>query len=131
MNEALFARRTVVFAPGQLYGNEPLLGPFVQRCIELATPQVVLKGKSRAIVQLRNRSVTALQLKFPNAAGGIKAPSQVDLPPGTVTAVDFTRAEKSPPGTRTVSLPCLVTNAFVAPGQPLQIELQVPVRVEP
>jgi hypothetical protein len=131
VKEALLARRTVVFAGGQLCGEEALLRPFVERCLEVATPEVLLQGKARATVQLRNRSATVLQLKFPTAVGGLKGPAQIDLAPNTVTAVDFTRADKAPLGQRTVKLPCLVTNALTAPGVPLRIELAVPVRVEP
>lgn len=131
LREALLARRTVVFANGQLCGEESLLRSLVERCIEVVSPEIALKPKARGTVLLRNRSATVLHLKFAGAVDGIRGPAQVELLPGMITAIDLTRTDKTKAGSRTIALPCVVTNALTAPDQPLQMSLAVPVKVMP
>lgn len=131
VKEALFARRTVVFANAQLCGDEALLGPLVQRSLELLAAPVVIKPKGKAQVQLRNRSAVPLQLSFPQPVDGLRASSLVEIPPGAIAVLELTRADKTPAATRTVALPCVVGNALTAPGKPLRIALPVPVQLTP
>jgi hypothetical protein len=129
IKEALLARRTIVFAGGQLFGEEELLRPFVQQCLEVLPWPALLKGTGRGVIQIRNRSATPLKLEFPTAVDGIKA-SAAEVPAGAINAVSVTGTAKTSPGARAVALPCDVTNALTAPDRPLRLELKVPVRVE-
>ena len=62
---------------------------------------------------------------------GLQAPLQVELAPEAITAVEFSRTEQATLGARDITLPCLVTNALTAPAQPVRIELNLPVQVDP
>ncbi|MDD2764092.1 MAG: Sb-PDE family phosphodiesterase [Opitutaceae bacterium] len=131
VKEALLARRTVVFSCGRLYGDASLLRPLVQQSIELLTPVVVLHGGSQAIVQLRNRSAAPLRIEFTQAVAGITTPRKLDLDPQAITAFDLGLLADTKAGVRMLALACQVTNALTAPNQPLTIDLQLQVRVEP
>jgi 3',5'-nucleoside bisphosphate phosphatase len=125
VKEALLARRTAVYSGGRLMGAEELLRPIFQQSVEVLNPKVRLQGSGRRTVQIHNTSGVAFELEMRGSSDNVNAPRQVTLAPGKI--VLFTISAKSgkeiPKGR--FKLDYRVKNLICAPGQPLNVQLEL------
>ncbi len=125
IKEALFARRTVIFTGDQLLGEEQFLKPIFAGAMELKTPSVRIKGKSRAVVQVFNRAPVSFQLERTGSLEEVTVPRTVTLHAGKTSRIELTGKGTATAGKRTLTLPFRVANLKTAPDQTLPVELAI------
>ncbi|MBW7997343.1 MAG: histidinol-phosphatase [Candidatus Glassbacteria bacterium] len=127
LKQALFARRTAVFAKGKIYGESIYLRPIFESAVELVTRQVTVAGKGLAVVQVHNRSDIPFMLVADGELAELKFPNELELVPGGTVRFNVSGKSAETEGTRQVLLPWRATNLVPAPGQsqPVQLELTV------
>lgn len=130
VKEALFARRTAVFSQGQIYGEKEFLEPLFQGSIQIVNPDIRLKGKSRAVVQIRNRSAADFHLRLNSKLPELDVPSKVVLRAGAVSLLQVQCVSDRVVGKQLIPISCRVTNLLVAPGKPLATSLLFPIEYE-
>jgi|YelNatPaOPRAMG01_1025707.scaffolds.fasta_scaffold00001_119 hypothetical protein len=130
IREALAAGRTAVLWNGLLIGQEAFLRPLFERSIEVKTPEVRLKGKNPAYMQVYNASDVDYHLAAAGQVSGISFPDSVDLWAGRTVLLRLRASEAGLGDRKEVALPYVVRNALVKPGEGLHAELRVKVIFE-
>lgn len=131
IKEALFARRTVVFAGNRLIGDAQFLEPLFQGSIEIVNPEIRIRGKGRALVQIRNKAPLNFELRLNPKLPELDVPDKLTLTAGKVSLLGVRCVSDRVTGEQEVSLPCTVTNLLVAPKRGLGTTLRVKVKYEP
>lgn len=127
IKEALFQRRTAVYSGGRLLGDERFLRPLFDGSVRLLNPQVTIRGRGRALVQIQNDSDVSFTLERSGEQTDLTVPQNIVLP-GQRTVLLELRARNTPAaGTRNFSLPFRVANALTAPNEMLEVTLAVEV----
>lgn len=129
LKEALFARRTVLYAANRLIGREEFLRPLFERSLTYDRATVELSARRAVLVQISNASDVAYQLELVAAPAGSSAPRRLTLP-GQRTALLELRAAPDAPGTGG-ALTYRVTNLLVAPDEPLVVTLPLTITLPP
>jgi hypothetical protein len=130
IREALVKRRTAVFTADRLIGEAQFLEPLFQKSIEIITPEIRIRGKGRALVQIRNKSPMNFQLRFDSKLPELTVSPKAVLTAGKVSLVDIRAGSGRASGEREVVLPCKVENALVTPDEVLSTELRLKVRFD-
>jgi len=130
IREALFARRTAVFSGGQLIGEAQFLEPLFQKSIEIVTPEIRIRGKGRAQVQIRNKSPMNFQLSFDSKLPELTVSPKAVLAAGKVSLVEVRAGSGRASGQQEVMLPCKVENALVTPNEGLSTTLRLKVQFD-
>jgi len=123
IREALFARRTAVFAGGRLIGREEYMRPLFQRSIRVLTPEVRVRGTGTAYVQIQNESDVTYVFQPQADDADLSFPAEVRLPAGRVALLAVRGRNKETRGAREVALTGRVTNILVRPDTPLTATL--------
>ncbi len=131
VKEALFARRTVVFSQDRLIGEAQYLEPLFQGSIEVVNPDIRVRGKGRALVQIRNKAPLPFELRLNPKLPELDVPNKMILPPGKVSLLEVACASDRVKGEQVVQLPCKVLNLLVAPQKSLSTTLSLSVNFEP
>ena len=130
IREALFARRTAVFTADRLIGEAQFLEPLFQKSIEIVTPEIRIRGKGRALVQIRNKAPMNFELHFDSKLPGLTVPEKVMLAAGKVSLLEVRAASGRASGEQEVMLPCKVENALVTPNEFLGTALRLKVKFD-
>ena len=127
IKDALFARRTAVFAGGCLYGESIYLRPIFESSVELVNHDVTIPGKGRAVVQVHNRSDIVFHLEADGEVEELDYPKKLTLVPGGTVLMQVSGKSAEIEGERHVSLPYHVINLVPSPGeyQPVRFSLNV------
>jgi 3',5'-nucleoside bisphosphate phosphatase len=128
IREALFARRTVVVSRNQLFGESQFLEPLFQRSIEIVNPEIRIRGKGTALIQIRNKSPMDFEVRLNPKLPELDVPSKITLPAGRVTILEGKCISDRVTGLQQISLPCRVTNLLAEPGKPLRTSLHLSIR---
>lgn len=128
IREALFARRTAVFSCNRLFGESQFLEPLFQRSIEIVNPEIRIRGKGTALIQIRNKSPMDFELRLNPKLPELDVPSKITLPAGRVAILEGKCISDRVTGTQQISLACRVTNLLVEPGKPMRTSLQLSIR---
>ena len=128
IREALFARRTAVFSRNQLFGEAQFLEPLFQRSIEIVNPEIHIRGKGTALIQIRNKSPMDFELRLNPKLPELDVPSKITLPAGRVAILEGNCVSDRVTGQQQIFLPCRVTNLLVEPGKPLRTSLRLKIR---
>jgi len=131
IKEALFARRTAVYAGQLLVGREEFLKPIFERSVRVLTPQVQVRGTGRAYVQIANDSDLTYTLRPSADDPDLQFPRELRLPGGKTALLEVRGRAEDRRGERALRLPCAVTNLLVAPNVPLTVELPFTVNLVP
>jgi len=130
LREALFARRTAVFSQGRIFGAAEFLEPLFHGSIKVLNPGIRLKGKSRAVVQIRNTSPADFHLRLNSKLPELDVPSRVILHAGAVSLLRVECVSDRVLGKQVIPIYCRVTNLLVAPGKPLATHLTFAIEYE-
>lgn len=130
IREALFARRTAVFTADRLIGEAQFLEPLFQKSIEIVTPEIRLRGKGRALVQIRNKAPMNFELHFDSKLPELTVPEKVMLAAGKVSLLEVRAASGRASGEQKEMLPCKVGNLLVTPGEGLSTTLPLKVQFD-
>ncbi len=131
IREALFARRTAVFAGNRLIGEAQFLEPLFQGSIEIINPQIRIRGKGRALIQIRNQAPLDFELRLNSKLPELEVPDKIVLPAGKVSLLSGRCLSDRVTGEQEVLLPCKVLNLLVAPNRGLTTALRIKVAYEP
>jgi hypothetical protein len=127
IKEALFARRTAVVSEGKVYGNATYLAALFQRSIEVINPELTLRPKQTALLQIRNKAPIDLELRLNPRLPELDVVSKATLKAGKVSLVEVSCPSGRVIGNLDIFLPCKVINFVVAPGKYLDNSLKLKV----
>ena len=132
IQEALFARRTAVFSQNRLMGEAQFLTPLFQGSLEIVNPEIRIRGKGSALVQIRNKAPLGFECRLNPKLPELDVPDQrLVLASGKVSLLQVQCVSDRVRGEQEIFLPCKVTNLLVAPGKGLSTSLRLKVRFEP
>lgn len=120
IHEALLARRTAVYFEDKIFGAEKYLKEIFWKSIDVLTPRLVIKGKGRARMEIRNRSDLDFQIAMDKNFHGLNLPEEGTLLAGKIVAFDVKVSTAPGQGTKTFEIPFRVKNLLVAPDKGLQ-----------
>jgi 3',5'-nucleoside bisphosphate phosphatase len=123
IREALFDRRTAVYADDRLIGHERFLEPIFQESIRVVNPAIRLQGRQRVYVQIHNKADIPYQLELAGTIEQLSLPKTVTLGAGRTVLLEVRASDQGISGQREVRLPYRVTNLLVGPDIPLQVEI--------
>lgn len=90
IKEALFNRRTVVYANNILAGDANFLNPLFFASIEFEKKPVKLKNEESRTIFIKNNSDINYELELAQPGIGFDAPEKITLIAGQITAVEIT-----------------------------------------
>ena len=131
IKEALFARRTVVWWENVLIGEEKYLKPIFDKSIKIINPDVEIKGKGRAFVQIQNKSDVSFELILNGKVEDISAPKNVILQADKTVLLQIRGLSDNISGKKSIRLPYKVKNLYVKPEEGLSTELIINVDFTP
>lgn len=131
IKEALFARRTAVLSQGRLIGEAEYLTPLFQGSIEVVNPEIRIKGKGRALVQIRNKAPIDFECRLSPKLPECDVPSKLVLAAGKVSLLEVGCVSDRIRGEQEVLLPCRVLNLLVQPDKGLSTSLRLKIKFEP
>lgn len=126
--EALRARRTVVWIDDRWIGEAPHLEALLRASIRRLGPELAVRGKGRALLQIQNASCLPFRLKLDGEVEGLSVPSEVTVHREATTLLELRGTSETRAGSKEVELPYRVTNLLVRPDEGLSWKLKVPVR---
>jgi hypothetical protein len=131
IQEALRERRTAIYSEGRLIGSSTYLKPLFHESIQVVNPEIRIRGKGRALVQIRNRGPLPFSLRLNPKLPELDVQEKVVLAPGKVSLVWVQCMSARVAGEQTVPLPCKVLNLLSEPSRALTTSLPVKVTFEP
>lgn len=129
MKEALFARRTVLYAANRLIGEEQYLRPIFERSVKVDRDAVTLKGKKAVLVQISNTADVDYELELVGKPSGFTVEKKLTLVGGRTVLLELKADPKSQASSSAVTLEYRVTNLLVAPDEALRIKLPLKISV--
>jgi hypothetical protein len=135
IKEALFDRRTAVWAGNLLVGEERFLRPLFHAMVKPKNPTLRIKGKSSVLLQLHNSSPLDLLLEAREPLDDVTITKSVTLGAGKTVLLQLTGTSEKTSGRKSLNLPYIVTNLRVGPTLPLSVEIpveieEIPVEIE-
>jgi 3',5'-nucleoside bisphosphate phosphatase len=131
IKEALFARRTVVVSQGRMYGDAEFLSPLFQGSIEVVNPEIRIRGKGRALVQIRNKAPVNFECRLNPKLPECDVPDKLLLVSGKVSLLEVRCVSDRVTGEQHILLPCKVLNLVVEPNRGLTTTLPLKIKFEP
>jgi 3',5'-nucleoside bisphosphate phosphatase len=128
IKEALFARRTAVYAANRLIGDEQFLRPIFEKSIALDRETVELKGRKSVLVQISNVSNVDYELELIEPTARFFVPKALKLFGGKTMLLELSPDSRAN-GSAT-SLRYRVVNVLIGPDQPLEVTLPLKVTSE-
>ncbi|UCC23596.1 MAG: histidinol-phosphatase [Planctomycetota bacterium] len=131
IKDALLNRRTVVYWRKNLIGEEKYLRPIFDGSIEILNPEVTIKGKGSAYVQILNKSEVDFELESAGEVEEISAPGSVTLYGEKVNLLRIRGKKEDVSGEKEMRLAYKVKNLWVGPEEGLRAELVIKVNLVP
>lgn len=133
IKEALFKRRTVVYWKNYLIGEEKYLKPLFNESVEVLNPEITIKAKGTAYLQIKNTSEIPFELKSAGISESeyITCPASLTLYPEKTVLLEVKGKSAEFSGKKKIRLRYTVENLLVAPETGLSAELSVRVTFIP
>ncbi len=131
IREALFARRTAVLSQGRLIGEPEYLKGLFQGSLEIVNPELRIQGKSRVLVQIRNKAPLNFECRLSPKLPECDVPSKLTLISGKVSLLEVRCVSDRVSGEQEIAIPCRVTNLLVQPNRGLSTSLRLKIRFQP
>jgi hypothetical protein len=128
IKEALVNRRTVVYAKNMLIGEEKYLRAIFDESVEIINPEVTIRGKEEARIQIRNKSEVDFELVLKGAEEVLKdisAPEKITLYGEGTVQLRIKGKSEEVSGKKKMRLGYEVKNLLVRPGEGLRTEVIV------
>jgi 3',5'-nucleoside bisphosphate phosphatase len=129
IKEALFDRRTAVYADDRLIGDQRFLQPIFERSVEIVNPSIRVRGRQRVYVQIHNRSGIPYLLERAADVDLVSVPETITLRAGRTVLLELRGKDAASPGQHQVRLPYHVQNLLVEPDTPMRIDLPLDVTI--
>lgn len=131
LKEALFERRTAVYMKNMLIGDEKFLKPIFHESIEIRDPNITLKGRKRAAIQIHNKSQVPFELVSAGEVQDLSVPENITLYPDKTAIITLRAISDALTDHRRVSIPYKVENLLIAPEEGLPVNLDIDVTFIP
>ena len=131
IKEALFDRRTAVYSGGMLIGEERFLRPIYERSVSVLNPSLFLKGRSRAFLQIENRSDVHYELESTQELEDVTFTGSLVLQGGKTVLLEVRARTDDRSGTRRIRLNYVVSNLKIAPEEGMPVACEFEVTFEP
>ncbi len=131
IKEALVARRTAVLTQGRLIGEPEYLGPLFQGSLEIVSPEIKIRGKGRAVVQIRNKAPLDFECRLSPKLPECDVPDKLLLVSGKVSLLEVRCVSDRVSGEQEIAIPCRVLNLLAAPGKGLSTSLRLKIQFTP
>ncbi len=125
VREALFARRTAVYAGDRLIGDEVFLRDIFGKSLRFDADTLQFPVKKKVTVQASNDSDIGYQLELVSAPEGYIAPKKLTLPGRKTVLIALESGFRPPPAGGANGLFYKVTNLLVGPDKPLETTLPI------
>ena len=125
VKEALFARRTAVLSQGRLIGEPEYLIPLFQGSLEIVNPGIRIRGKGRALVQIRNKAPVDFECRLSPKLPECDVPEKLRLSSGKISLLEVRCVSDRVTGEQEILLPCRVLNLLSAPNKGLPTSLRL------
>jgi hypothetical protein len=125
IREALFARRTVVYAKNFLYGKKEFLDPLFYNSIYIKNPAVVLEKDQSKYIQIINYSDMDYHLMKTGEIDSLHTQSDIWLYAGKTVLYRIENQSNKKRGNKKISIPFQVENLKTTPEKSLQIYLDL------
>jgi len=126
LKEALFARRTVVYASNRLIGEEQYLRPLFEKSLTYDRATVTLKGKKAVLAQIHNAANVSYELELVTPPTGFTVPTDLTLAAGRTVLLAIKGTGSEFAGGQTLRY--RVKNLLVAPNEPLVVTLPLQIQ---
>lgn len=130
IKEALFARRTVVFSGDRLIGEAEYLEPLFRGSLEVLNPDIRIRGKGRALIQIRNKAPLNFECRLSPKLPEADVPSKLTLAAGKVSLLEVRCVSDRVNGELEIPVSCRVTNLLVSPERGLSTSLRFKITYE-
>lgn len=131
IKQALLARRTAVYSGDKLIGDEQFLRPLFERSLEISKATLEIKAKGKALLHIRNNSDLDYELARLGEPDEVAIPKNIVLAARKTVLLTLEGKSAATKGTKRLSLPYAVANAFIGPNEPMPVELPVQVKFVP
>jgi len=131
IKQALFAQRTAVYWQNTLIGKAEYLNPIFEHSIQIVNPEVTLRGKGSANIQIHNKSEIDFLLSANGAVDELSFPQQITLYAGKTVLVKISGKSGSLSGEKKIRIPYIVKNLLIAPEKHLRAALAIDVNFVP
>jgi len=131
LKDALFARRTVVYARDSLYGEKRFLEPLFHESVEILNPEIVIRGKGATSVQIRNHSDIPFWIRADGELEELAIPRNLALPPDATVILRVSGKSSDREGELQLHLPYRVQNLRLSPEEALPVKLALKVTFIP
>lgn len=125
VKEALFAKRTAVFANNTLVAREEWAAPLFEAAVKLQTTDISLKGKNAFFVPVHNHSSAFYELEANGRVRGVSFPGALRLPAGKTVMMRLQGGGGTTSGQEKIVLPYRVKNILIAPDTYLEIAFEL------
>ena len=130
IKEALFDRRTVVYTGEMLIGEERFLKPLFEKSLEIPKAPLILNGRDRTYLQIRNNSEQDFHLERIADVENLETPADIILFAGKTVLFTVRAKKKDMSGEEKVSVAYKVDNLKVRPDEGLTTELALSVEYQ-
>jgi 3',5'-nucleoside bisphosphate phosphatase len=131
IKEALFARRTVVLSQGRLIGEPDYLKGLFQGSLEIVNPEIRIRGKGGAVVQIRNKAPVDFECRLSPKLPECDVPAKLTLVSGKVSLLEVRCVSDRVQGEQEIAVPCRVLNLLAQPNKGLSTSLRLKINFEP
>ena len=131
IKDALFARRTAIYSQNLLIGDEMFLSPMFNQSIQVKTPEVAIKGKGSAMVQIHNKSAIPIELVAQGSLKEVTIPPKLTLYAGKTVLLELLGKTNNLSGTKDLVLPYRADNFKITSRQALPVGIKVKVTFSP
>jgi 3',5'-nucleoside bisphosphate phosphatase len=127
IKEALFARRTVIWAKDMIYGEQQFLEPMFKSGVSIERCRS-LKGKATVRYTINNTLPFPVELQSRGKVHEVSCPRSISIPAGRAVIMTLKGRRNNPEGKKTLLLPYSVENMWIGPEKPLTTTLEVPIK---
>ena len=131
IKEALFAQRSAVCWQNTLIGKAEYLKPIFKRSTKIVNPEVTLRGKGSANIQIHNKSGIDFLLSADGTVDELSFPQEITLYAGKTVLLKISGKSGSLSGEKKIRIPYRVKNLLIAPEKYLRAALVVDVNFVP
>jgi len=128
IKEALFDRRTAAYSGSRLIGKERFLRPIFERSVQVRNPELVIRGKQRVYLQIRNSSEIEYRLALEQGPEEVALSRSVRVPAGKTALLSVRGKSTDLSETKDLTALYRVENLLVAPQEGLEIAISFQVR---
>ena len=128
IKEALLAHRTAIYYKNSIIGEDKYLRAIFEKSVQIPDAEVIIKGKGKAFVPIRNSSEVDFELIANGSPEHVETAGNITLYGDRTVLLAIKGKEKGRLGTEKIRIPYKVKNLLVGPDENLRAELIITVK---